>query len=62
MFILLEMGYQSDKDALTPVDYTATKVQNVSFIFNKALGSGIAAIFLVPSSTLVMGSLLLTIQ
>jgi polygalacturonase len=39
MFILLEVGYQSNPDELPPISYLATKVQNITFSSNSALGS-----------------------
>jgi Glycosyl hydrolases family 28 len=45
MFIFLEMGYQSDKDAEPPAGYEPTVVRNISFVSNQALGSATAAVF-----------------
>lgn len=39
MFILLEIGYQANPDELPPICYGATKVQNITFSSNSALGS-----------------------
>ena len=39
MFILLEIGYQTNASELPPLNYAATKVQNITFSSNKALGS-----------------------
>ena len=44
MFILLELGYQADKDDV-PSDYPPTKVRNISFINNQALGMAVGASF-----------------
>ena len=44
MFILLELGYQADKDDV-PKDYPPTKVRNISFVNNQALGMAVGASF-----------------
>jgi Glycosyl hydrolases family 28 len=45
MFILLEIGYQTSRNELPPMDYEATKVHDISFISNRAVGSAKSATF-----------------
>jgi hypothetical protein len=46
MFILLEIGYQTNSNELPPNNYGSTNVQNVAFIGNVARGSAVAASFI----------------
>jgi Glycosyl hydrolases family 28 len=39
MFILLEIGYQTNPNEQPPISYGPTKVQNITFSSNRALGS-----------------------
>lgn len=46
MFILLEIGYQTNSNELPPYTYESTKVQNIAFIRNVARGSAVSASFI----------------
>jgi Glycosyl hydrolases family 28 len=45
MFILLEVGYQTNRNELPPNQYEPTKVHNVAFLSNTARGSATSAVF-----------------
>jgi polygalacturonase len=45
MFILLEIGYQTNHNEPPPVDYEITQVHDISFVSNNALGSAMSATF-----------------
>lgn len=46
MFILLEIGYQTNSNELPPNKYESTKVHDIAFIANVARGSGVSASFM----------------
>jgi polygalacturonase len=45
MFILLEIGYQTSHNELPPINYDGTKVRDINFLSNRALGSAKSATF-----------------